>query len=116
MIAAASAAMLQHRAEDCSIHLRGVVSVAQSRNVRVANESRVHVTIFSLIFVGARHFEIEHAHAESLLTLISPAVTRTHHDAGTGFLLASKVDHGVRDRWIALNRISTGPEEQVARF
>src|SRR5947208_12315121 len=73
-------------------------------------------TLFPYTTLFRSHFEIEHAHAESLLTLISPAVTRTDHDAGTSFFFASKVDHGVRDRRIALNRISTGPEEQVARL
>src|SRR4029077_19202168 len=86
--------------------------VPQSRNVPVANKSRAHLAILDLTFVHPRHFEIEHAHSESLLTLISPTVTRADHDAGTGFLLASKIDHGVRDRWIALNRIGPGPEEQ----
>ena len=76
----------------------------------------MHLAILDLTFVRARHFEIEHAHSEPLLTLISSAVARTHHHAGTGLLLASKIDHGVRDRWIALNRVSTAPEKQVARF
>src|SRR2546423_13481116 len=107
--------MSQHRAEDCSIHLRSGL-FAQSRNVRVADESRMHLAILNLTFVRARHFEIEHTHSESLLTLVRPAVARADHDAGTGLLLASKIDHGVCDRWIALNRISPGPEEQVARF
>src|SRR5439155_26321838 len=91
-------------------------SPLQCRNVRVANKSRVHLAILDLTLVRPRHFEIEHAHPESLLTLISPPVARTDHDADTGFLLAPKIEHGVRDRWIALNRISPGPEEQVARF
>src|SRR5438477_10469051 len=48
----------------------------QSRNVSVANESWAHLSVLDLAFVRARHFEIEHAHSESLLTLVSPAVAR----------------------------------------
>ena len=88
----------------------------QSRNVSVADKSRMHLAILDLTLVRARHFEIEHTHSESLLTLVSPAVARAHHHPRTGFFLASKINHRMRNRGIALNCIGTGPEEQVARF
>src|SRR5438477_12305760 len=73
----------------------------------------MHLAILDLTLLRARHLEIEYAHSESLLTLISPAVARAHHDAGTGVLLAAKIHHGVGERWIALNPIRPGPEEEV---
>src|SRR5882762_8567062 len=38
----------------------GAHSIAQSGNVRVANESRAHLSLLDLTFFHARHFEIEY--------------------------------------------------------
>jgi len=82
----------------------------------IAHKPWVHLAVLDFIFIRARHFEIEYADTKSLLALISAAVARAHHHPRTGFFFPSKVNHRMRDRGIALNCISTGPEEQVARF
>src|SRR5207249_10526999 len=62
-----------------------------------------------------RQFEIEDAHSKSLHNLISPTVARTHHHTRACYSLAAKIDHGMRDRGIALDCVSTSPEKQIAR-
>jgi hypothetical protein len=91
-------------------------SVAQSRKVSVADKSRTRFAVFAFPLICARHFEIEYAHTEALLVLVRPAITRTYHYACSRFLFAPQVNHRVRDRRIALNRISAGPKKKIARL
>src|SRR5919197_4061996 len=79
----------------------------------VADERRPQ---FAVVVFRARDFEIEHADSVARLPLVNTAVARTDHDTVARFLFASEINHGVRNRRVALDRISAGPEEQVARL
>jgi hypothetical protein len=63
-----------------------------------------------------RNFEIENADTEARLALINPTVAGADHDAISGFLFATKINHRMCDRRIALDRISARPEKQIAGF
>lgn len=82
----------------------------------VTNKSRMHFFVGRIFFFDPRHFKIEHAHSETLFPIVGPPVTRAHHHALARFFFSPEINHGVRDRRIALNRVSAGPEEKIARF
>jgi len=88
-------------------------SVAQPWKMSITDKSRVRFAVFDFTLIYTRHFEIEYAHPETLLALISPSVTRAYHYAPPAFLFASQVNHRVCNRWIALNRIGTSPKQEV---
>src|SRR5437899_1337581 len=48
--------------------------------------------------------------------LINTSLACADHHAVPGFLFAAKINHCVRDRWVALDRIGAGPEKQIARL
>src|SRR5713101_7607888 len=79
-----------------------------------ADESRPQFA-FSVCFPPL-NLEIENADTESRLALINAAVACADHHPVPGFLFAAKINHRVRNRRIALDGISSGPEKQVARL
>src|SRR5207245_146502 len=79
----------------------------------VTDESRSQFAI--IVLSGTLNFKIKDAHSEARFPLINTAVARAHHDASSRLSFAAEINHGVRDRRIALDRISSGPEKQVAR-
>src|SRR6266576_3408021 len=75
----------------------------QTGNVTITDKRRPHSPF--LVCPSALNLEIEHAHAVARFTFINPAVACTDHDALTVFLLPTEINHRVRDRRIAFDRI-----------
>ena len=61
-----------------------------------------------------RHFKIENADAPTLFAIIRAAVAGSDHDASIRSFFAAKVNHGVRDRRIAIDVVGAAPKQQVA--
>src|SRR5438477_10064151 len=80
----------------------------------VTDESRSQFAI--IVLSGTLNFKIKDAHSEARFPLINTAVARAHHDASSRLSFAAEINHGVRDRRIALDRISSSPEKEVARL
>ena len=88
--------------------------IAQTGNAAVADKGWTEFCIVARR--GRRGFEIEDADAEALFAFISPAVTRTSHNAFVASFFSAEVNHGVRDWRIAFDGVSAGPKQQVARL
>lgn len=89
-------------------------SVLQARNVTVTDESRPQFAL-SVCFT-VLDFEIENADPETGFALINAAIARANHYPLSCFLFATQINHRVRDRRIALDRIGSRPKKQVAGF
>jgi|SRR5689334_13589104 hypothetical protein len=79
----------------------------------ITNKSRMRFAVLDFTLIYTRHFEIEDAHPETLLALVSPSVTRAYHHAPSAFLFASQVNHRVCNRRIALDRIGASPKQKI---
>lgn len=75
----------------------------------VTDEPRLRFGIVTIF--RSRHFEIEYTYSEPLLILVSATIARSDHDPPARFLFPAEINHGVRDRGIALNRVSASPEQ-----
>ena len=78
----------------------------------LAHKDRLQFAI--AVFVPARNVEIEHAHTVARFPLINAAVTRAYHNTSSSLLFAAKINHGVGYRRVALYRVGSGPEKQIA--
>ena len=84
--------------------------IAQTGNAAVADKGW---TTFCIVARRRRcSFEIEDADAEALFAFISPAVTRTSHNAFAASFFSAEVNHGVRDWRIVFGSVSAGPKKQ----
>ncbi len=92
----------------------GLARFRQAGDMPVTDECRSQFSIVRLSV--SLHFEIENAYTVAGFALIDPTVARADHHAVPGFLFAAKINHRVRDRWVALDRIGAGPEKQIARL
>ena len=86
--------------------------LSQAGNVAVTDKRWLQSALS--VFFRARDCEIKHTNAEARFALINASIACAYHDPISGLLFAAKVDHGMRNWRIALNRISAGPEKQVA--
>lgn len=82
----------------------------------ITNKSRMRFAVLDFTFIRTRHFEIEYTYAEALLILVGPAITRAYHYAPPGLLFSPQVNHRVRNRRIAFNRIGASPKQEIARL
>lgn len=65
-------------------------------------------------FRGLWNFEIKNAYPVTRLAFVGPPIARAHHDALVRPFFATEINHGVRDRRIALDAVGAGPEEKIA--
>ena len=92
----------------------GLPGFLQSGDVAVPNECRSRFSIVR--FSVSLHFEIENAHAVAGFPLINTSIACADHYAVTSFLFAAEINHCMRNRRIALDRIGPCPEKQIARL
>src|SRR5207244_4176428 len=86
--------------------------LAQIGNPSVADKDRTDFGVTASWWW--RHFEIENTDTPPLFAIICAAVAGSDHDALVRSFFAAEVNHGVRDRRVAIDVVGAAPEEQVA--
>src|SRR5262249_10543800 len=86
--------------------------LAQPGNLSVADKDGAD---FGVAAIGWwRHFKIENANPPTLFSIVGTTIAGSNHHPLFGSLFSPQINHGVRDRRVAIDVVGATPKEQIA--